>query len=53
MARRIRARKVLRPRSVNELPQNAITRTAHFSKHSIQVSLRQEGEVVLHPAAQS
>ena len=36
MARRIRAREVLRPRSVNGLSQNAIARTAHVSKHSVQ-----------------
>lgn len=36
MARRIRAREVLRLRSVNELSQNAIARTAHVSKHSVQ-----------------
>lgn len=32
MARRIRAREVLRLRSVNGLSQNAIARTAHVSK---------------------
>lgn len=53
MAKRIRARKVLRPRSVNGLPQNATTRTAHVSKHGVKVRLRQEDEVVLHPAARS
>ena len=36
MARRIRAREVLRLRSVNGLSQNAIARTAHVSKHSVQ-----------------
>ena len=36
MARRVRAREVLRPRSVNGLSQNAIARTAHVSKHSVQ-----------------
>lgn len=36
MARRIRAREVLRLRSVNVLSQNAIVRTAHVSKHSVQ-----------------
>lgn len=35
-ARRIRAREILRLRSVNGLSQNAITRTAHVSKHSVQ-----------------
>lgn len=36
MARGIRAREVLRLRSVNGLLQNAIARTAHVSKHSVQ-----------------
>lgn len=36
MARRIRATEVLRLRSVNGLSQNAIARTAHVSKHSVQ-----------------
>lgn len=36
MARRIRAREVLRLRSVNGLSQNAIAHTAHVSKHSVQ-----------------
>ena len=36
MARRIRAREVLRPRSVNGLSQNAIARTADVSTHSVQ-----------------
>lgn len=36
MARRIRARELLRLRSVNGLSQNAIARTARFSKHSVQ-----------------
>lgn len=36
MARRIRAREVQRLRSVNGLSQNAIARTAHVSKHSVQ-----------------
>ena len=36
MARRIRAREVLRLRSVNGLSQNAIARTARVSKHSVQ-----------------
>lgn len=36
MARRIRAREALRLRSVNGLSQNAIARTAHVSKHSVQ-----------------
>ena len=36
MARRIRAREVLRLRSVNGLSKNAIARTAHVSKHSVQ-----------------
>lgn len=36
MARRIRAREVLRLSSVNGLSQNAIARTAHVSKHSVQ-----------------
>ena len=36
MARRIRAREVLRLRSVNGLSQNAIARTAHVSKRSVQ-----------------
>lgn len=39
MARRIRAREVLRLRSVNGLPQNAIAPTAHVSKHSVQDAL--------------
>ena len=36
MARRIRAREVLRLRSVNGLSRNAIARTAHVTKHSVQ-----------------
>lgn len=36
MARGIRAREVLSLRSVNGLLQNAIARTAHVSKHSVQ-----------------
>lgn len=36
MARRIRAREVLRLRSVKGLSQNAIARTARVSKHSVQ-----------------
>lgn len=36
MARRIGAREVLRLRSVNGLSMNAIARTAHVSKHSVQ-----------------
>lgn len=36
MARRIKVREVLRLRSVNGLSQNAIARTAHVSKHSVQ-----------------
>ena len=36
MARRFRAREVLRQRSVNGLSQSAIARTAHVSKHSVQ-----------------
>lgn len=36
MARRIRAREVLRLRPVNGLSMNAIARTAHVSKHSVQ-----------------
>ena len=36
MARRIRARELLRLRSVNGLSQNAIARTARVSKHSVQ-----------------
>lgn len=36
MARRIRAREVLRLRSVKGLSQNAIAHTARVSKHSVQ-----------------
>lgn len=36
MARGIRAREVLRLRPVNGLSQNAIARTAHVSRHSVQ-----------------